>query len=287
MALWFSETASSGHRLEWKVRRVLYTGRSRFQDIAVLETEAFGPTLVLDGILQTTAGDEFIYHEMMALVPLSAHPAPERVLIIGGGDGGLAREVLRCPWVQRVTLVEIDPEVVEVSKRYLPGHAVSFADPRLEVLFRDGAQFVEQLDPQDRYDVILVDSTDPEGEGPGRLLYAPPFRRAVARALAEGGIFVQQTGTPFYNPETVRDVAEDSLAVFPLAKVYWCIVPTYPGGLFTFIAASKGPDPAVPRRTVDWPTRWYNATVHRASFALPPLLAELLPPAMRAGAAGL
>lgn len=277
MALWFREEASPGHRLEWKVRRVLHSGRSAYQEITVVETEDFGPTLALDGIVQTTAKDEFIYHEMMALVPLTAHPAPERVLIIGGGDGGLAREVLRCPWVREVTLVEIDPEVVEVSKRFLPGHAVSFSDPRLTVRFQDGARYLEELPAGEAFDVILVDSTDPEGEGPGRILYAPPFRRQVLRALREGGLFVQQTGTPFYNPDTVREVSEDSLAVFPVVRVYWCVVPTYPGGLFTFLAAGRGTDPSQPRRPVTWETRWYSEAVHRASFVLPPLLANLVP----------
>jgi spermidine synthase len=278
-AEWFTEEASEGHRLQWKVRRTLFRERSRYQMVEVVDTVQFGPALVLDGIMQTTTGDEFIYHEMLAYVPLNAHPRPERVLVIGGGDGGLVRDVLKCPDVSRVVMAEIDPVVVEAARRFLPRHATAFSDPRLSLLFRDGFQYVQEAAPES-FDLILVDSTDPEG-GPGQVLYSRAFHQAVARALAPNGIYVQHTGAPFYNPEVLEQVSHDVVTVFPLARVFWCAIPSYPGGLFTFLAASRGPDPATPGARITWPTRWYSPTVHRAAFSLPPFIAGLLPASMR------
>jgi spermidine synthase len=275
LALWFGEAASPYHRLEWKIRRELFFGQSPYQTIQVLDTEQFGPSLVLDGIMQTTRGDEFIYHEMLAHVPLCAHPRPERVLIIGGGDGGLAREVLKHQRVRTVVLVEIDPLVVEVSRRYLPEHTVALDDPRLQLIHQDGAQFLQQTNQ--KWDVILVDSTDPEGTGPGRVLYTPAFHEAIFHALADDGLYVQQTGTPFYNPEVVSSVSQDVAAKFPLCRVYWCAVPTYPGAWFTFTAGSKQYDLQHPQTQPSWPTRWYTPKMHRLAFALPPFVHDLLP----------
>lgn len=276
MPLWFSEEASPGHRLEWKVRRVLYSERSPYQEIMVLDTEQYGPSLILDGIMQTTAGDEYIYHEMLAMVPLSVHPHPSRILVIGGGDGGLVREVLKFSTVTEVVLVEIDRRVVEVAKRFLPSHTTAFSDPRLTIRYQDGAKFLRSAAQGEGYDVILVDSTDPEGNGPGRFLYAEAFRRDVRSALRPEGIFAQQTGTPFYNPETLREVSADVARKFPVSGVYWCTVPTYPGGLFTFVSGSLSAEITEPRRSVDWPCRWYSPEIHRAAFVLPPMLEELV-----------
>lgn len=280
MALWFSESASDGHRLEWKIRRMLFSGQSAFQTIEVLDTDSFGPSLVLDGIMQTTSGDEFIYHEMLAWVPLRSHPHPERVLIIGGGDGGLAREVLSCPVVRQVTLVEIDPMVIEVCKRFLPQHVSAFDDPRLTVIAEDGMQYLTRPDLEP-YDIILVDSTDPEGSGPGAVLYTPEFHRRVSRALADDGLYIQQTGTPTYNPEVLRETALSVQSVFPICRVFWCVVPTYPGGFFTFTSGSKRYDLMMFQAEPVAHARWYTPAIHHAAFALPPMVAALLPPAVR------
>ncbi len=259
---------------------MLYSGQSRFQSIEVLETESFGPSLVLDGIMQTTSGDHFIYHEMLARVPLSVHPHPSRVLIIGGGDGGLAREVLLSSQVSQVTLVEIDPMVVEVAKEFLPQHAQAFDDPRLNIIYADGLDYLGQnsLAP---YDLILVDSTDPEGSGPGNSLYTSTFHERVYNALAEDGLYIQQTGTPTYNPEVLRQTSLSISNTFPVCRVFWCVVPTYPGGLFTFTSGSKRYDLMrfTPQATSD--TRWYTAATHQAAFALPPMVAQLLPDSVR------
>jgi spermidine synthase len=282
VALWFDEAASPHHQLRWKVRRCLYSARSPYQEIQVIDTEQFGPSLVLDGIMQTTAGDEFIYHEMLAHVALVTHPAPERVLIVGGGDGGTAREVLRCPTVRAATMVEIDPEVVEAARRFLPAHTAALDDPRLEVRFEDGAAFLGRQEAE--FDVILVDATDPEGDGPGKVLYTPEFHAALRRALRPRGLYIQHTGAPFYNPEVVREVSADVASRFPLARLFSATIPTYPGGYFTFIVGSLGPDPLQPENpwTPDG-TRWYTPAVHRAAFALPPYIAALLPASMVVG----
>ncbi|NMP21115.1 polyamine aminopropyltransferase [Sulfobacillus harzensis] len=285
MALWFSEQASDGHRLEWKIQKMLYSGQSPYQTIEVLDTEAFGPSLVLDGIMQTTTGDEFIYHEMLAWVPLATHPHPERVLIIGGGDGGLARDVLRSPDVKEVHLVEIDPLVVEVSRTYLHRHVAAFDDPRLSLITADGMEYLKRPDIP-AYDVILVDSTDPEGTGPGAVLYTPAFHQRVFSALAPDGLYVQQTGTPIYNPEVLKEASHSVAEIFPLCRVYWCSVPTYPGGFFTFTSGSKVHDLARPSRTASMPQgEWYTPEIHRAAFALPPMIERLIPPSARLSSA--
>ncbi|WP_053960460.1 polyamine aminopropyltransferase [Sulfobacillus thermosulfidooxidans] len=277
MSLWFVESASSGHKLEWKILREVYSIQSAFQHIRVVETEQFGMALILDGIMQTTMGDEFIYHEMLAFVPLLSHPAPKRVLIIGGGDGGLSREVLKVPGVEQVVMVEIDPVVVDVAKRYFPHHTESLNDPRLQIMFEDGAAFLRsQARSSEKFDVILVDSTDPEGDGPGQFLYTSAFHADVKNALNPGGIYVQHTGAPFYNPEVLGMVTEDVGKKFPLCQTYWATVPTYPGGIFTFTAGSLGPDLSQPIRTLPCETRWYTPDIHRLAFALPPYLQNLI-----------
>ncbi len=272
--------ASSGHALEWKVKRRLYQGQSEYQQIEVLELESFGTALVLDGIMQTTSGDEFIYHEMLAHVPLLAHPNPRRVLIIGGGDGGLAREVLRHREVEEVTLVEIDRMVVEVAMKYLPEHTSALADSRLVIHYADGAEFLNREENHRRFDVILVDSTDPEGNGPGQWLYTEPFHDNVRGSLRRDGVFAQQTGTPFFNPDVVERVAHSLVQRFPWTGVYWAAVPTYPGGFFTFSTGSLGPMVSRPCRTVHWQTEWYTEALHAQAFVLPARFARMLPAAV-------
>ena len=261
--------------MEWKVRRRLYQGQSDYQTIEVLELETFGTALVLDGIMQTTTEDEFIYHEMLAHVPLLAHPDPRRVLIIGGGDGGLAREVLRHAAVKEVVLVEIDRMVVEVAMKYLPEHTKALSDSRLVIHYADGARFLQEN--RQPFDIILVDSTDPEGTGPGQWLYTEAFHDSVVANLRSGGIFAQQTGTPFFNPEVVEQVAASLVRRFPWAGVYWATVPTYPGGFFTFSTGSLGPAVNEPWRTWEGATRWYSEALHRQCFVLPREFERKLP----------
>ncbi|ADU52418.1 spermidine synthase [Thermaerobacter marianensis DSM 12885] len=278
MQVWFTEDQTPNLRISVRVRQVLHQERSAYQEVMVLDTVEFGRMLVLDDVIQTSQKDEFAYHEMMAHVPLFAHPDPRRVLVIGGGDGGVLREVLRHPTVEEAHMAEIDPQVVEAARRFLP-ELNDFDNPRARVFFTDGIRHVEEH--PEAYDVIIVDSTDPVG--PAVALFGTEFHRAVFRALRPGGIFVQQSESPFFNRDLIRRVQASLRSVFPVAGLYWGVVPTYPGGFWTYSVATRGTDPRRPREGA-WEaaglrTRYYTPDVHRAAFALPPFVAELLEPA--------
>lgn len=273
--VWFTENQTQHLRISVRVRNILHHERSEYQELMVLDTHEFGRMLVLDNVIQTSERDEFTYHEMMAHVPLFAHPNPRRVLVIGGGDGGVLREVLRHPTVEAAHLAEIDGRVVEVARELLPA-INNFDDPRARVFITDGIRYVQEH--PDTYDVIIVDSTDPVG--PAVALFQENFHRAVFAALRENGIFVQQSESPFYQRDLIRQVQASLRRVFPVAALYWGVVPTYPGGLWTYSVASKGPDPSRPDAE-RWSryglaTRYYTPEVHRAAFVLPPFVAGLV-----------
>lgn len=275
LQVWFSEDQTEHMRISVRVRQVLHHERSAVQELMVLDTYDFGRMLVLDDVIQMTEKDEFAYHEMLAHVPLFAHADPRRVLVIGGGDGGALREALRHPSVEEAHLAEIDRRVVEIARQLLPGNH-NFADPRVEIFFTDGIRHV--ADRPNYYDVIIVDSTDPVG--PAVALFEEPFHRSAFRALREGGIFVQQSESPFFNGDLIRKVQRSLARVFPVATLYWGVVPTYPGGFWTYSVGTKGPDPAQPDesrwRRYGLATRYYTPAVHRAAFVLPPFVTALL-----------
>lgn len=269
MEMWFTEPASPGQTLSLKVRRVLHQSRSPFQEIALLETEDFGNALILDGLVQTTERDEYIYHEALAHVPMACHPAPRRVLVVGGGDGGTVREVLRHP-VESVDLCEIDGEVIAQARLHLPGIAAGLGDPRVRIFVRDAIEFIAQA--RARYDVILVDCSDPVGPGEG--LYTAEFYRSVQAALRPGGIVAVQTESPFAMPEAMERVYRALYAVFERIDPYVGTVPTYPGALWSWALCRDTDAPPSIARPSDLPaleavTRYYNAEIHAAGFALP------------------
>lgn len=277
---WFRETLCAEHGLSLRVDRVLHESETGHQRLRLFENARFGRVLTLDGVIQTTTADEFIYHEMMAHVPILSHGAARRVLIVGGGDGGLAREVLRHPSVDRVTMVEIDEGVVAFSREHLPGlSAGAFDDPRLELVIGDGTAFVAQS--RERWDVILVDSTDPVG--PGEVLFTETFYGRARERLAEGGILVTQNGVPFIQPEELRDTMRAFRALFGDATCYLATVPTYSGGP---MALGWGTDGQARRTPVDvlrvrlaaagFEPRYYTPEVHAAAFALPGYVARLV-----------
>ncbi|HEY8346555.1 MAG TPA: polyamine aminopropyltransferase [Symbiobacteriaceae bacterium] len=270
---WLTEEQTPGYRTQWKIRRVLYETQTPYQHLQVVEMEDFGKALVLDSAVQTTVGDEYIYHEMIAHVPLLTHPNPQRVLVVGGGDGGTVREVLKHPEVQHVDMVEIDEAVIEACRKYLPEIACAFDDPRLSLHVADGIAWMSKANNE--YDVILVDSSDPVGPAVG--LFRESFYQDVFRALKPGGIFVCQTLSPFFNQQLIRDVHRIVARIFPIARLCLTVVPTYPSGFHCFTLGSKEYDPAQgPIRSPGFPTKWYTPEVHRASFVLPPVVAELL-----------
>ena len=253
--------------------------QSRYQRIDVLDTEEFGRVLVLDGYLMLTEKDEFIYHEMIAHVPMAVHPNVQRVLVIGAGDGGALRELTRYPGIEHIDLVEIDEEVIRVSREFLPQTACGLEDARVHIYYEDGLKFVRTR--KDEYDLILVDSTDPFGPGEG--LFTKEFYGNCYKALKEDGIMINQHESPYYSDDAkAMSRAHQRIAsVFPVAKVYQFFMPTYPSGHWLFGFASKKYDPVKDLRAAWWEglgldTKYYNTELHKGAFALPNYVKKLL-----------
>ncbi|MEX2355527.1 MAG: polyamine aminopropyltransferase [Thermaerobacterales bacterium] len=278
MKVWFSEDQTPDMRLSLRVTAVLHHEQSPYQEILVVDTPQFGRALILDNALQTSVVEEFVYHEMIAHVPLFGHPCPRKVLVIGGGDGGALREVLKHSTVEEARLVEIDERVVAVAQKFLPETSSCMADPRARVMITDGIRHVAESEAE--YDVIIVDSTDPIG--PAVPLFGDEFHRSAARALRPGGIFVQQSESPFFHQDLIRRVQRSLRGAFPWAGLYAANVPLYPGGLWTFSIAAAEPVPArAPTERVrergyqNFHTRYYSPAVHEAAFVLPPFVTAL------------
>ncbi|MDR2174515.1 MAG: polyamine aminopropyltransferase [Synergistaceae bacterium] len=269
-SLWLTEEQTDGMRLSLKVGAILFQKKTPYQDILIVDTPEYGRVLVLDGAIQLTERDEFCYSEMMAHVPLCAHPDPRRVLIVGGGDGAILREVLRHPNVEVCTLIDIDREVTEASKKYLPTVGCGLGDARADVRCMDALEYIRTTG--DRFDVAIVDSTDPVDFAAG--LFQSPFYADIKRVLNPAGLMAELTESPFSDTALMKQAMEQMRAVFPIVKMYWGTVPTYPSGMWTYGAASLSPDPAAPLRTVEG-TRYYTGEIHKAAFVLPPFLKEL------------
>ncbi|NLN19117.1 MAG: polyamine aminopropyltransferase [Firmicutes bacterium] len=274
MELWYTEKQTDAVGLTLRVRRTLVSERTPFQHLAVLDTEQFGRVLVLDGMVQAAEGDEFIYHEMISHVALHTHPAPRTVAVIGGGDGGAVREVLKHSSVEKVVLVEIDAQVIEAARKYLPQISHALNDPRVEIRVEDGLRHVK--DNKETYDVIIVDSTEPVGAAVG--LFSREFYMDIFDSLKEDGIVVAQTESPFYNKDLIKRCTSMIARLFPVTRLYLASIPTYPSGLWSFTLGSKEYDPlAVPAgRFSDIDTRYYTPDIHRAAFSLPRFVQELL-----------
>lgn len=250
--------------------------KSAFQTITVAESPAYGRMMLIDGYMMTTERDEFVYHEMLGHVPLVHHALPRRVCIIGGGDGGLLREVLRHESVEQVDLVEIDEAVVQMSRAHLPTIGSRFDDPRAALHITDGAKFMAAA-PEGRYDAVLVDSTDPIG--PGRVLFEVPFFEAVRRALAPGGVVATQALSPWLQPVEQRALFGALGRVFPHVLAYHATVPTYPGGQWVFALAQVAAPDLTGRdrtraRTVALDCKYYTPELQLAAFHLPRFIAE-------------
>lgn len=269
MDLWIEERHQDSQANRFRVERVLFRGKSGFQTVAIVQTAAHGRLLLNDGLFMLSERDEFVYHEMIAHVPLLAHPAPRRVLVIGGGDGGTVRECLRHPLVEHVRLVEIDAMVVDACREHLPSCAGCLDDPRVQVTIADGVAFVAAT--AERYDVVLVDSTDPIG--PAAPLFGPEFYGDVRKILTEQGLVVSQCENPWYAPQAQRGLLEILRGLFPVVSLYNYHNLTYPGGLWSFSFASRGPrpdtEPDPARVAALGELRWWTPAIHRAAFALP------------------
>jgi spermidine synthase len=281
MTGWSVERLHDDHAQALRIDRLLYDSETAHQRIRVFENPTFGRVMTLDGVVQVTEADNFIYHEMLTHVPIFAHGAARRVLIIGGGDGGMAREVLKHDSVAHVTMVEIDAGVVEFCREYLPGISASaFDDPRLDLVIGDGAAFMAA--PGDLYDVIIVDSTDPVG--PGEVLFTESFYGHARRRLAPGGILVTQNGVPFLQGAELTGTMRAFQSLFADATCYLATVPTYAGGPMAFGWGTDGTARGVSAATLAQrvaaagiATDYYTPEIHRAAFALPPYVSRLIP----------
>ncbi|NIJ41850.1 spermidine synthase [Parvibaculum indicum] len=279
---WIDETLyeEEGFVCTFRADKVIYEETTGQQSLVIFENALFGRMMALDGVTQLTMRDEFIYHEMMTHVPILAHGGAKRVLIIGGGDGGILREVTRHKTVEHVTMVEIDPSVTEFAKKHLAEVSNgAFDDPRLNLVFADGAKFVEET--EDRYDVIIVDSTDPIG--PGEVLFREEFYRACAGCMNEGGVVVTQNGVPFMQSEELAGTMEKFRRIFAMGTCYLATIPTYVGGP---MAMGWGTDNAslldvsveelVNRyEAAGLSTQYYTPEVHKAAFALPGYVSKI------------
>lgn len=279
MTLWFTEPHTDTCAFQIQVKRPLHHEVSAFQRIDFYESYDFGVFFTLDGYMMVNEKDEFIYHDMIVHVPKAANPDIRDVLVIGGGDGGTVRELLRYPDIRSIDLVEIDGRVVDLCRTYFPWTAPSFDDPRTTVHIEDGVAFVAGREKA--YDLIIVDSTDPIGPGEG--LFSEAFYRDCHKALRENGILVNQHESPYYdNDAKEMQRAHGKLRkVFPVCGVYQFHMPTYPSGHWLFGFASKGIHPVRDLDAAAWEayglkTRYYNAALHRGAFALPTYVAELL-----------
>ncbi len=276
--LWFSEKYTENCKFSFKVKEVLKTDYSKYQRLDILETYEFGRVMLLDGFIMFTERDEFVYHEMMAHVPLFAHPDPKDVLVIGGGDGGTVRELAKHHYLNSITEVEIDAMVVEASKKYTPFVGSGYDNEKVNVIIGDGIEFVK--DKENLYDVVIVDSTDPFGPAEG--LFSGEFYNNVKKALRENGIVVAQAENPYYDPHwMMRSINNMRKAFGDNVECYLAFIPTYPSGMWCFSVGYKG---VAPSRSFDQSRyeklnlklRYYNRDIHKACFSLPEFVKEIL-----------
>ena len=279
MELWYTEKHTSNLGITMKIKETLTKEKSVYQEMVILDTFEYGKLMLLDGLVMLTEKDEFVYHEMISHIPLYSHPNPKKVLIIGGGDGGTLREVCKHPSVEKAVLVEIDDMVIEGAKKYFPECAKGFESPKADVQVTDGIKYIEET--EDRFDVIIVDSTDPIGPAEG--LFHKKFYEMCKGVLTEDGILVAQGESPFISSmqRVVTSMNKDLEEVFPNVQRYLAFIPTYPSGMWSFVFASKKynalSDFDKERCEKDsFDLKYYNAEIHQAAFALPNFVKELI-----------
>jgi spermidine synthase len=272
MELWFTEQHCADLRFSIRVQQELVNAKSDFQHSSIFESREFGRFLVLDGFLMLTEKDEFIYHEMITHLPMAVNPLIKNVLVVGGGDGGVVRELTKYDAIERIDVAEIDKMVVDLCKEYIPGVACKFDDERVRLYYEDGMKFVRNK--HDEYDLIIVDSTDPFG--PGEALFTREFYGNCYKALKSDGILVNQHESVFYSEyeNSVKRTHAILDELFPVCKVYQAHIPTYPSGHWLFGFSSKRYNPMVDLNADSWngkhiSTKYYNTSIHNGAFALP------------------
>ena len=279
MELWYTEEHTNDVRFSIKVDKLLYSEESEFQRIDIFDSKEFGRFLTLDGLMMLTEKDEFIYHDMIVHIPMATNPNIKKVLVIGGGDGGTVRELTRYETIEKIDMVEIDKQVVDACKKYLPQTASKLDDTKVQLFFEDGLKFVRSK--KDEYDLIIVDSTDPFGPGEG--LFTKEFYGNCYKALKKDGILVNQHESPYYSnyANSMIRAHKRIKETFPICKVYQAHIPTYPSGHWLFGFASKTLDPVEDLDGDRWnnlglKTKYYNIDLHKGAFAIPNYVKELL-----------
>lgn len=274
----YKEITPAGFGIAIKAKEVLFSDQSEFQKVEIIDTDStLGKILTLDDLMMTTEGDEFFYHEMISHIPMMNHKAPKSVLVIGGGDGGTVREVLKHDTVEKVVLCEIDGMVIDACKKYLPTIAGKLDDPRVEILVEDAIEYIK--DKENEFDIVLIDSTDPMGPGEG--LFTEEFYTNVKKSLKQGGIVAAQSESPVVNKEEIKKMYNLLKKVFPITSTYTSPIPTYPGGYWAWAFCSVAVEPLsyIDERRCEEITKTckiYNKDYHMARFALPNFLKELL-----------
>jgi spermidine synthase len=272
MIRFFEQDPYAPIQYSYEVSRILYRQKSKFQDIMVFENPFFGKVLVLDGVVQLTERDEFFYHEMLVHVVMNAHPGPKKVIVIGGGDGGTVREVLKHKSVQKVYFVEIDEAVINVSRKFFPNVSRGIDDPRVEIKCMDGAEFVKGR--KSDIDVVIVDSTDIVGFA--KSLFTKKFFKSITNCLTENGMFSTLSESLHFHKDIVIEVQKTMKAAFPVVDLYTAPIATYGGNWWTFSAGSMKLDPREIRRAEKIKTKYYSDVIHRSSFLPKDMYAKLM-----------
>ncbi|XP_060073766.1 spermidine synthase-like [Ylistrum balloti] len=279
---WFSEMSElwPGQAMSLQVEEVLFHEKSKYQDVLVFKSKTYGNVLVLDGVIQCTERDEFSYQEMLAHLPLNSHANPRKVLIIGGGDGGVLREVVKHPEVVSVEMCEIDEKVIDVSKKFLPKMACGFESPKLKLHIGDGFEYMKKH--QGEFDVIITDSSDPIG--PASSLFEKSYYELMKKALKPNGILCCQGECLWLHLDLIKSMQDFCRSLYPVVDYAYTTIPTYPSGQIGFILCSLNPDTAFsePLRKfseeeqIRLKFRYYNAEVHRGAFTLPEFARKVL-----------
>ena len=279
MEMWFHDEHTDNVKLAIRVDYQVFSAQSEIQRIDVLESKEFGKILVVDGDLMLTEKDEFIYHEMISHVPMAVHPQVEKILVIGGGDGGVVRELAKYDTVEQIDVVEADPLLVEVCRKYFPQMACSLNDPRVHIYHEDGLRFIRSK--SDAYDLIIIDSPNPFGAGEG--LFTKEFYGNCFNALHEDGIMINQHESPFYKEEPFQcqRMHKRIIESFPISRIYQAHIPSYPSGHWLFGFASKRYHPIHDMDGIQWKlrgiqTKYYLPRLHEGVFALPAYVEELV-----------
>lgn len=280
---WFAEVSDTmwpGQAMSLKVEKVLYAEKSKYQDVLVFKSSDYGNVLVLDNCIQVTERDEFCYQEMITHLAANSHPNPKKALVIGGGDGGVLREILKHESIEEAWLCDIDEAVIEVSKKYLPEMSKSYSDPRVKVHIGDGFKFLAEY--KNTFDIIITDSSDPEG--PAETLFQKPYFQLLNDALTEKGVITTQAENIFLHMPIIKKLKQDCKTIFPVVEYAYTLIPTYPSGNIGFMVCCKDPQANV-RKPVrfDWSQdfvaknlKYYTKQIHEASFVLPNFADQVL-----------